>query len=460
LPSTLETLSPTRVKLTIVIPFAELKPALDKAYRAIAAQITIPGFRKGKVPPAVINQRVGRAAVLSEAVNDVLPNAYGAAIVEHKLTPLAPPEITVVSLEDGQDATFDAEVDIRPDFDLPKIDAIAVTVKPATVDDTAVDERIALLRERFAETKEVERAAEKGDQVTLDLVATQQGEPLADASADGVTYVIGSGGMLDGLDEAVTGLKAGQQKTFTSTLVGGEHEGEEADIAVSVTKVAERTLPEVDDDFAQLVSSFDTAEAMKQDLRQGAERMALYEQADEARGKIIDAILAATPFELPPAIVKAQVEARTDQINQMLQRANLTLAEYLERSGQGQTPEEFWGELEKAADRSIRTQVVLDKVAEATAVKVSQEDVTRYLFERAQENGTSPQEELQHMTEHDHLGEWMAEIRRAKALNQVMRQAKVKDSDGKKVDLASLFPEPPAGEADAEGEGVEVVDIV
>jgi trigger factor len=459
--STLERLSPTRVKLTITVAQSELKPALDKAYRQIAAQITIPGFRKGKVPAAVIDQRVGRSAVLAEAVNDVLPNAYGQAVIDSQITPLGQPDIEVVTLEDGQDAVFAATVDVRPDFDLPDIAKIAVEVDAVPADAKQVDEQVELLRERFAEVKDVERAAKDGDQVTIDLAGTQDGVALSDATAEGITYIIGSGGMLDGLDEAVTGLKAGDSKTFTSTLVGGEHEGEQADIKVTVQKVGERSLPEVDDDFAQLVSQFDTVAEMRADLAKSAAEMAKYTQAEQARQKIVDALVAATPFELPEGLLKAEVEGRTDTINQSLTRAGTTLKDYLARSGQAETPEQFWAELEETAEKSLRTQIILGKIAEESDVKVSQSDLTRYIFARAQENGTSPQEELQHMQDHDHLGEWMNEIRRSKALNQLILGAKVTDSDGNPVDLGPVFaePEPPVPPTAAESAATEVVEI-
>jgi trigger factor len=459
LTSSLENLGPTRVKLTLEIPFADLKPALEQAYREIAAQISVPGFRKGKVPPAVINQRVGRQTVLGEAVNAVLPDVYGAAIVEHDLAPLSQPEIELVKLVDGETVEFTAEVDIRPDFELPDFATIAVTVDNTKVDDQVIDERIDLLRERFATTVPVERPAAAGDQITFDLAASQDGQTLADGTAQGVTHVVGSGGLLDGLDEAVTGLAAGQTKTFRSTLVGGAHEGEEADVEVSLTKVAQRTLPEVDDDFAQLVSQFDTVDEMRADLLQSANQVATLEQADQARDKIIEAVLDQTPFELPAGLVAREVTARTDRINESLQRAGLTLTDYLTRldadSDQARTPEEFWADLERTAERSIRTQVVLDKLADEVKFNVDQSDLTALLFRKAQENGTSPQQELQHMQEHNHLADWMTDIRRSKALEHIVTQAEATDADGDPLDLSILYAKPDFG-LPAEPEAVTV----
>ncbi|MDR0415782.1 MAG: trigger factor [Propionibacteriaceae bacterium] len=439
MPSTIERLSPTRVKLTLEITAADFKPALDKAYRAIAAQITLPGFRKGKVPPAIIDQRLGRETVLNEAVNSVLPDAYGAAIVEHGLAPLGQPEIEAVTLEPGQDAVFTAEVDVRPDFDLPDLASLAVTVAAATVDDASVEERVAMLRERFAETAPVDRAAAVGDQVTISLVGTQDGVELPDATASDLPYVIGSGELVDGLDEAVIGLQAGESAVFSSTLLGGPHKGETADITVDVTQVAERILPEADDDFAQLVSQFDTVAEMRADLRQGAAREALIGQAEAAQSKLLDTLVAATPFDLPEGLVAREVETRTDQINQSLQRAGLSLSDYLAQASDGKTAEDFWAELATEAEQSLRRRIVIDKLVEELRPTVSENDLTQFVMRQSQERGWSPQDMLDHMKEHDHLAEWMTEIRRAKAVAALLLQAKVIDEDGRAVDLSPVL---------------------
>ena len=242
MPSTFEQLNPTRVKFTVEIPFADLAPALKKAYKEIAEQVSIPGFRKGKVPAAVIDQRFGRGVVLQEAINEVIPQAYNAAVAEANVIPLAQPEIEVTKLEDNELVEFVAEVDIRPEFELPDFASIKAEVDTLEVTDADVDERVELLRERFAKTNVVERAAAEGDVVSLNLIGRRDGVELEDAAAEGVTYKIGSGNMIEGLDEAVTGLSAGESKVFSATLVGGAERGKEADIEVAVVKVQEQEL--------------------------------------------------------------------------------------------------------------------------------------------------------------------------------------------------------------------------
>lgn len=439
MPNTLEQLSSNRVKLTVEIPFDELKPSLDKAYKDIAAQVNVPGFRKGKVPAPVIDQRFGRGAVLQEAINDALPQAYSKAVSDNEIVPLGQPDIEVTKLEDNRtDVTveFTAEVDVRPDFELPDLSEISVEVPDVEVPDEDVDERVETLRQRFATSTEVDRAAAEGDVVTLDLKGTQNDEEIDDATAEGVTYKLGSGGMLDGLDENVTGLKAGESKTFESTLLGGAHRDEKADITVTVQKVSEQELPVIDDEFAQLVSQFDTVEEMREDLRGAMENMARLDQAADARDKVLEAVIAKIDIELPAKLVDAELEARRDQVNQQLAQAGLTVAQYLEDSEEeAQDEDEFWTEIEKRSLDALKAQVVLDKMADDDKIGVEQNELTELIVRKAQQGGTTPEQEAQHMIEHNHLPEWMEEIRRGKALASMVSQATVTDPRGNVLEL-------------------------
>lgn len=337
------------------MPFDELKPSLDKAYKDITGQVNVPDSVRARCRHPVIDQRVGRGTVLQEAINDALPQAYSKAVTESKIVPLGQPDIEVTKLEDDEsDVTveFTAEVDIRPDFELPELSGISVEVPDVEVPDADVDERVETLRQRFATTTEVDRAAAEGDVVTLDLKGTQDGEELEDATADGITYKLGSGGMLDGLDEAVTGLKAGESKTFESTLLGGAHRDEKADITVTVAKVSEQELPAVDDEFAQLVSQFDTVEEMRADLRGSMENMARLDQAADARDKVLEAVIGKIDIELPSKLVDAELEARRDQVNQQLAQAGLTVEQYLEDSQEeAEDADEFDRDREALAGR-------------------------------------------------------------------------------------------------------------
>jgi trigger factor len=455
-PSTIERLSETSAKLTITVPFAELKPHVDKAYQDIAGQVSIAGFRKGKVPRTLIDQRYGRAAVLQEAINAVLPGAYEAAIAEQKITPLGQPDVDVTKLEDDDEVEFTALVDVRPDFDLPDFATIKIDVTNADVTDEQVNERVELLRQRFATYSDVERAAKKGDYIIFDLSAAQGGKELEDSQAHGMTYQVGTGGLIDGLDEAVKGLKAGESKTFSSKLVGGLHKDESADITITVSKVQKQDLPEVDAEFAGLVSEYDTAEEMIAGLRDSLERMARLEQASQARDKALDAVIDATKFPLPENMVSGEVEARKEQITEQLSRMGMSIEDYLERGEEStKDPEEFWADMAKHSERAIRAQIILDKIAEERAIPVSQEDLTAMLLQKAEENGSTPDEEAKHMVEHGHMAEWLGDIRRGKAVGLIVNSAKVVDANGKQVNVAGLRSDGTYAEPEVEAEAAD-----
>ena len=445
MPSTVEKLSPTRAKITIEVPFAELEPAIRKAYRDLAAGVSIPGFRAGHVPPALIDARLGRGAVLNEAVNAQLPTLYAQAVQDHGLLPLGQPEVEVAKLEDGVSAELVAEVDVVSDFDLPDYSGIEVTVDALPELETLVAERVAALRERFAGVEDVDRAAEDGDLVHIDLKATRDGAVMEGGLAEGLTYVVGSGGMLDGLDEAVTGCRAGDERTFTSQLSGDDDGAGPADITVTVTAVQARRLPEVDDEFAQMVSPFDTQAEMMEDLRRTAANQAVMDQLNQARGRILERVIAATPFELPEAVVREEAAKRVASVTEQLAAAGLGLEDYLQRMGDPAVTnaEEFAASTRASAERGMRGEIILDRVADAEQVTVDQDELTTLILQKAAENGTTPQQEIEHMRAHDHLAEWMGQIRQSKALDTIVARARVTTTDGKIVNLRPV-PMPPA----------------
>ncbi|RRD04974.1 trigger factor [Arachnia propionica] len=444
MPSTFEKLSPTRVKLTVEIPFADLKPHLDKAYKEIAQSVNIPGFRKGKVPAAVIDQRFGRGVVLQEAINEALPIAYQQAVTEAGVVPLAQPEIDVTRLEDNELVEFVAEVDVRPEFDLPDFSAIKAEVDALGDQEEQVEERINLLRKRFATITEVDRKAKKGDVVTIDLTASQDGEELDEAATTGFKLTIGEDqGMIEGLDEAVRGLKAGESATFTSTLVGGPQRGQEAEITVTVTQVAEEELPALDEEFAQNISEFDTVEEMREDLARAVEAQAKAEQLAEARDKVLEAVLEKVEIELPEGVLSRELEARRAQISEQLARAGLDVETYLAQAEDedAKDAEEFWAQVDERSTQALKAQLLLDRYADENEVPVAQQELTELILRRAAESQTTPQDVMNHMIEHNHMGEWMQEIRRGKALAAICEAATVVDSEGNTIEMA---PEAPA----------------
>jgi trigger factor len=446
--SAVETLSPTRAKLTVEVPFEELQPSLDAAYRQIAKQINVPGFRRGKVPPMVIDRQVGRGAVLDQAINEVVPKMYIEALQANDLQPLAQPDIEVTRFADNEALEFVAEVDIRPEITLPDYDGLTATVEDAVVTDADVEDQVGALRERFGTLKDVERAAADGDFVVIDLKATKDGEVVDGAEVAGMSYQVGRGGMLDGLDDALAGMASGDSTTFASQLVGGDLVGEEVEVAVTVNQVQEQELPEVDDDFAQLASEFDTVDELMADVRERLGRGKRLEQAAAARDAVLEALLERVDVPLPEALVADELNGRRENIEQQLAYSGMTMDAYLE--GEGQTIEEFEAELERRVRDAVTAQFVLDEIAKKEEFGVDQAELSEHLVRRAQQSGQDPQSFANHMFEHNHIPELVQEILRGKALASVVESATVTDASGQPVELATLQPDGSIGEPQAE----------
>ena len=417
--SAVETLSPTRAKITVEVPFEELKPSLDAAYQAIAKQINIPGFRKGKVPPPVIDRQVGRGAVLDEAINDALPKLYVQALQDNDLQPLAQPEINVSKLEDNTLFEFTAEVDVRPTIEVPAYDALSVQVDDISVSDEDVDDEVESLRERFATLKDVERPAADGDIATIDLKATRDGEPVEGGEVSGYSYKVGSGDMLDGIDEALRGMSAGEETTFTSQLLGGDLSGQDVEVSVSLSAVKEQELPELDDEFAQTASEFDTIEELREDVTTRLERSKRLEQAAAARDAVLEQLLDSAEIPLPESVVAEELAGRRQEIEQQLTYAGTSMEQYLDN--EKQTIDEFEAELEKRVRDAMASQFLLDEIAKAEEIGIEQEELSEHLFRRAQQSGQNPDEFVKHMVEHNHIPEMVSEVVRGKALAQDRR---------------------------------------
>ena len=423
-PSTVEQLSPTRVKITVEVPFADLKPSMDKAYAEVAKSVNIPGFRRGKVPPVVIDQRFGRGVIIQEAFNDSWQSFYGAAITENNLSPLAQPDVEVTKLEDGDVIEFTAEVDVRPEFDLPDFSTLQAQVDALDVPDTLVDQQLDVLRNRFGSRETVERPAADGDIVTINLVASRDGEPLADATAEDVEYTIGSGQMLDGLDEAVIGLSAGESATFASDAGQRSAEGRGSRHPGDRHQGATSELPDADDEFAQEASEFDTIEELRASIEDRLTRIARLEQASQARDAVLETLVGQVDIEVPEHLLNSEIDTRRKQITEQLAQAGLTVEQYLADIGEDQTEDEFWADLEERSAQALKAQIILDKVAEEHSLDVDQNDFTQHIVRKAQADGVPPQQVADHLKEHPHhIEEYMLEIRRGKALAMIVESA-------------------------------------
>jgi trigger factor len=414
--SAVEKVSPTRVKLSVEVSSEELAPRLDAAYKAIGASVNIPGFRRGKVPPRIIDQRFGRGTVVQQALDEALPEYYTRAMQENDLRPLGQPELNLTELpvEAGKDLKFDAEVDVVPEFELPDLSGIEVEVDPLEVSDEDVQVRLDALRARFGTLVGVDRPAAEGDFTSIDLKAVVDGEEVD--SVTGVSYEIGSGTMLEGLDEALIGHVAGDTIEFQAPLAGGDRAGQTADITVVLHSVKERQLPELDDEFAQLASQFDTLEELMADLRRQAEQGARLEQGIQARDRLLDKMLELTDIPVPENLVEAEVHQHLEQENRL-------------------EDDEHRREVEESTRKAMKTQFLLDALAAREDVQVGQNELVEYIMMVSQQYGMNPNQFAQQLDEQGQVPAMVAEVRRRKALATVLEQAVVRDTEGNPVDL-------------------------
>ena len=441
-----EELSPTRVRLTVEVPFEELKPSLDQAYREVGRQVRIPGFRPGHVPRQVLDQRVGRGAVLEQAINDAVPDLYARAVREAQVSALGQPEVEITKLEDGTEVAFTAEVDVRPGFEIPDLTQLHVTVDDADVGPDQVEEYLGALRERFASLRAASRPAQAGDYVSIDLVAEVDGKPVQDAQATGVSYEVGSGTMLDGLDDALTGLSADETATFSTELAGGELAGSQADVTVTVRSVKVKDLPDLDDDFAQSASEFNTVGELRSSTRRQMEAMRKAGQAGQARDRAIEELLARIDMPLPETLVEHEIEHRRESLERDLDQAGLTKEDYAE--SRQVSVADLDKEIADDVRRSVKARFILDQLAEQENLGIEQEEIGQYITQLAYQQGVSPDQFARQLTSSGQLGAVVADVLRSKAADVLAERVKVTDESGRPV----LVGEQAADAAGEDGE--------
>lgn len=446
--TSVDKLSDTRVKLNVTVPFDELGKEIDQAYKAIAQQVNIPGFRRGKAPRQLIDARFGRGPILEQVVNDMLPTRYEQALAENDLNPLGQPDIDVTKIEDNDVVEFTAEIDVRPEIEVPDFSQISVTVPELKVDDAAVDAELDTLRERFGELKDTKRKLKKDDFAIIDLEATIDGEKLEDASTEGLTYRVGADDLMDGLDKAIKGLKTGEEAEFTSEIQYGDHKGEEATVKVTVQQTKERKLPELDDDFAQLASEFDTVEELRNSTREQVEENAKAQQAADIRDEVLKAALAQTEFALPESVVDEQVHNQLHQLLGQMAHDENAFAQLLE--AQGTTREEFDEQSREQAEESVRTQLFLDAVADQEQPEVSQQELTDHILFTAQSYGMDPNQFVAQLQQSGQIANLFSDVRRGKALAIAISRTQVADEAGNAVDPNEYFGEVEENAGDTE----------
>jgi trigger factor len=422
--SSVEVLSPTRVRLDVEVAYSELESHVAIAYKKVAAQVNIPGFRKGKIPASMIDQRVGRGTVIDEAINSALPEFYGQAAREHKVAVIGRPEVDVKEFVDNEKLVFAVEVDVRPEVVLPDFSKITIEVDNVKVEDTDVDEQIESLRTRFGTLTTVEREIKMGDFATLDMTAFIDGAEVDGGQANDISYEVGSDKMIPGLDEILIGMKTGDVKQFETELVG-QQEGEKGEVKATVKAVKERELPPVDDAFAKLASEFDTLAELRADFVLRLERVKKMEQGAQARDRLVEKLLADNEIPVPDNLVELEVN------------------DHLEGEGRMEDAEHR-AEVDGQVRASLKSDFLLDAIVQAEDVQITEIELTEYLVRTSQRYGMAPQQFAEELQKAGQIQQLVAEVTRAKALASVLGRITVKDASGKVIDLEDLAPKAPS----------------
>ncbi|SDZ21000.1 trigger factor [Geodermatophilus africanus] len=471
--STIEELGPTRVRMAIEVPWGDLDHAFGEVYKELGRQVRVPGFRPGKVPNRVLDQRVGRPLVLEQVVNHAIPEVYSEVVRENQVRVLGQPDIEVTRLDDNDTLAFTAEVDVAPKVELPDLAALAVTVDDVEVTDEEIDEQISVMRERFGMLTGVDRPAEDGDFVSIDLEATLGDEVLEDGSTTGMSYEVGSGNLMEGLDDAVRGLSAEESKTFQTALLQGPNAGETADVTVTVRSVKTKELPELDDEFASTASEFDTLDELRDDVRTRLARTKVLQQGAQARDKLVEQLLETVEVPVPEGLVEREIEWRNRAMQNELQQAGMDWDGFLQMTGV-ESRESYDTDQRKNIEEAVRTQFILDAVADAREVTVDNEDLSAQIMAQAQRNRMSPEQYAQQLQQAGNIAEFVADVRRTKTLAQLLEETTITDASGNMVDLEALRPrtvqapaadtdtaegqDTAAGTTDAEAETADVAD--
>jgi trigger factor len=441
--STIEELGPTRVRMAVEVPWGDLDHAFGEVYKELGRQVRVPGFRPGKVPNRVLDQRIGRPVVLQEVVQHAIPEVYSEVVRENQVRVIGQPDIEVTRLDDHETLAFTAEVDVAPQLELPSLEGLAVTVDDVAVTDEEVDEQVALMRERFAMLTGVDRPAQDGDYVSIDLHATVDGEVLEDGSTTGMSYEVGAGNLMEGLDDAVRGLSAEESKTFTTGLASGPHAGEEAEVTVTVRSVKAKELPELDDEFASTASEFDTLDELRDDIRTRLQRTKSLEQGAQARDKLVEHLLETVDVPLPDNLVERELEWRTEALNRDLAESGMDFDTYMQITG-ADSREAYDDEQRTSIEQAVKTQFILDAIADAREVTVDNDDLSAQIMAQAQRSRTSPEQYAQELQQSGNIAAFVADARRTKTLAQLLEQATITDASGNVVDLEALRPRPAA----------------
>lgn len=423
--TSVETVDEVTVRLTVEVGPERVRPAFDRAARELAAQVAIPGFRPGKAPRRLIEQRVGQGAIARQAMDAAIGELYAEAVRTESLDVVAPPEVDVERFDEGSGCLFTATVEVLPVVSVADHVGIAVTHPDWEVAEADVDDQIDSLRERFAEVEVVDRAAAEGDLVTIDMRVTVAGEELEDARVQGALYQVGSGGVTPTLDAELPGRVAGDTVSYTEALPAGypEHGGRDADFSVDVVDVREKRLPDPDDDFATTAAGFDSIAELRADVRSSLRRRRILAARHELRARVADAYVSRVEVTVPPSMVEGEVGERLHQLEHQASTYGLSLEDLM--AAEGLTLEQHTATLREQAASSVRAKVVLDALAGALQLPFDAADLDREIVRHARLNDVEPERIADIIREQGTLPVLVGDIMRRKAIDVLVAEAVV-----------------------------------
>ena len=456
--STVELLDDNKVKLSVEVDEAEFDSAIDAAFKRIAKEVRMPGFRPGKAPRKLLEAQFGHGVGREEALREALPDYYAKAVVQHDVDVIAPPDIEITAGQEAGAVTFDAVVEIRPTVEVGGYDGLRVEIPSPTPSDEEIDEQIDRMRQQYAEFVAVERPAEDGDHVTIDIAGTHEGEEVPGLTTTDYDYEVGSGAVVAEIDENLRGASAGDELEFEADHPDPD---EEAPLAfrVTVKEVKEAVLPELDDEWAAESSEFETVAELRADLvkrmssmRIAQARMALQQNTAEALAELVTA-------EVPEAMIENEIDARLQDLVQRLQQQGIDPGQYLAQMGQ--TPEQLRAEFREPAEQAVKVDLALRTVAEAENLMPDDDKLTEAIDEMAAQSGMDGEELRERLTEVGQITPLRADLGKRDALEWLTENVELVDENGDPVDRALLeFPEEDAEEVpeienEAEAQGDE-----
>ena len=444
-----EPLEGNKVKLSIDVDEQEFEKDIDAAFRKIAREVRVPGFRPGKAPRRILEARFGKETGRTEALRDALPGYYSQAVREHEVDAVAAPELDITAGEESGPVSFDAVVEIRPEIPVAGYEGLKVTVPNPVATDAEIDAQIDRLRGNFGELVEVARPAKTGDYATLNLSGTRNGEPVAQLDLEDFSYEVGSDSLIPGLDPVLEGAKVGDILDFDTDLGEGPVKAR-----VLLKEVKEKKLPDLTDEWASEASEFDTVEELRTDVGRRTGLIKRVQSTLALRSAVVEALVELVPEDPPASLIDAEVERQLHDLQHRLEAQRATISDYLQASGQ--SAEELVGILRQQAAPAVKADLALRAVAREEGFEPTEADIDAEIDRLAAVYHVKPAEARRNLERADQMLAVRSDWKKSHALDWLLEHVEIVDEEGNPVDRALLEPEAqPASPATAEPDQAE-----